>query len=312
MFIPSTSYAQSNLIQSNEEYCKTQEPFDYNIALNVLTIGEIDTKDGSYELIFALLITSDKVDFTKCPPPSEWLFTNGYIKERWAAHTEPHFHRVFMHGVFFNQLDYRDYPFETIDLFLDMSAYYPLTSENVKFTVNEELSGDKLAAEHLSGYNVGDVQLKISEYKRPYATFPHVSMIIPLTMDPEMIFLKKIFPVLILAGFGYSTFFMSPKILQDRITLLGAVFVGAIFFHAVLLGEIPPLGYLTIADKVMITVYSVFSLTLISILVQQRYLNKIGHSDKDFTLSIAKEIDKKLIKLTPIIAIIIFSALFFS
>ncbi|HEY5735403.1 MAG TPA: hypothetical protein VIS47_02470 [Nitrosopumilus sp.] len=286
---------------------------DYSIGIEVLTIGEMDTKAGSYELSFALLLTSDEIDFTKCPPPSEWIFTNGYVTNMWGEITEPNFHKVNIQGVFYNQMDFRDYPFEVIELSIELGVLYPLTIENIQFSPNMEYSGDYIAAKYISGYNVGKVQVETGELETPFATFPHYSMTIPLSHDSVMVFMKKIFPVIILAGFGYSTFFMSPKILQDRITLLGAVFVAAIFFHTILLmGELPPIGYLTIADKIMITVYSVFTLTLISVLLQQRYANLVETGNKDFSIMYAATIDKKLIKSTPIIAIMLFMLLQFT
>ncbi|HSG84335.1 MAG TPA: hypothetical protein VLA08_07250, partial [Nitrosopumilus sp.] len=79
-----------------------------------------------------------------------------------------------------------------------------------------------------------------------------------------------------------------------------------------LMGELPPIGYLTIADKIMITVYSVFTLTLISVLLQQRYANLVETDNKDFSIMYAATIDKKLIKSTPIIAIMLFMLLQFT
>lgn len=312
IIFPSTSFAQTDSTYNDEEYCKNLEPFNYKLGVEVTTIGDIDTKTGSYELIFWLTIVSDEIDFTRCPPPTEWDFTNGYVKSMSGQFTETNFHKVLIHAIFFDEFDFREYPFEQIDLSIHFEPYYPLTSENVSFSANEEFTGLTIASGHVPGYNVGEISMEITETELAWGSFPHLQTVIPLTNEPGMVFLKKIFPVLILAGFGYSTFFMSPKILQDRITILGAVFVGSIFFHAViLLGEIPPIGYLTIADKVMITVYSIFTLTLLSVLLQQRYINSTELNNNNFTVTDAKNIDKKLIKATPIIAGIIFALLLF-
>ena len=86
---------------TNEEECKKLEPITYQVGLDLSTIGQIDTKTGSYELIFWHTLVSDEVDFTKCPPPSEWDYTNGYVITKGGINTEPHFHKVEVHGVFF-------------------------------------------------------------------------------------------------------------------------------------------------------------------------------------------------------------------
>lgn len=308
----SAVFAQMDPQVSNEEYCKSLQPYKYKVSIQVTTIGEIDTKSSSYDLNFVLTVTSDDVDFTKCPPPSEWIFTNGYIESTWGQYTEPHFHKIHMHGIFFNEMNFRNYPFEDLVLSIEMGPPYPFTSKNTNFINNENYSGVSIAGKYLSGYMVGEPKIEVTEITTPWATFPHYTMSIPLTSDPGMVFLKKIFPVLILGGFGYAAYFMSPKVLQDRLAILGAVFVGAIFFHAaLLLTEVPPVGYLTIADKIMVTIYSVFALVLLNILLQQKYLNSLEPDEKNYVIQISKRIDMKLIKLTPIFAVIIFFSLYF-
>ncbi|MBT3329258.1 MAG: hypothetical protein HN384_04900 [Nitrosopumilus sp.] len=300
---------ESNNILDSE--CKKLEPVNYEVGINVATIGEIDTKTGSYELIFWLSLVSDKIDFTKCPPPAQWDFTNGYVKSMSGEVTEPHFHKVLIHGIFFDEFDFRDYPFEQINLSIHIEPYYPLTSKNISFSINEEFSGLTIASGHVPGYDVGEIKMELSETQLAWGNFPHLNIVVPLSNDSGMVFMKKIFPAMILAGFGYATFFMSPKILQDRNAIIGTSLVGAIFFHAVfLLGELPPIGYLTIADKVMITIYSIFSFSLLSVLLQQKYLNALNHSDKNYAITTAKNLDMKLIKLAPIFAIMIFLGLF--
>ena len=310
LFPMGTAMAQTDQI-SNEVDCEKLEPMIYNMGLDLDTIGEIDRKTGSYELMFWLTIVSDEIDFTKCPPPSTWDFTNGYAISRSGMNTDPHFHKVEVHGVFFEEFDFRDYPFEKMDLSVHLESYYPITADNVKFQVNDEYSGISTVTVQVPGWEIRNPSFETSLVTVPWGIFPHFEANFTLETLPVTVFLKKILPVLILAGFGFSTFFMSSHILQNRIAIIGTAMVGSIFFHAViLLGELPPLGYLTIADKIMISVYSVFAMCILGILLHQRHLDILDKTEKKYNINLELKLDKKMIILTPIIAIGIFAVLY--
>lgn len=311
LFPVGTALAQNDQNKINEIDCDKLEPMTYNMGLDLSTIGEIDRKTGSYELVFWLTVVSDKIDFTKCPPPSEWDFTNGYVISSSGMNIDPDFHKVKVHGVFFEELDFRDYPFEKMKLSVHVEPYFPITADNMVFQVNNEYSGLDTATVKVPGWEIGAPSFDTRVDSYAWGSFPHFTSTFPLETSPFTVFLKKILPVIILAGFGFTTFFMSSRILQDRLTIIGTSMVGAIFFHAVfLLGELPPLGYLTIADKVMISAYSVFGMTLIGVLIQQRYLDILDRTNEKYNVDLTLKTDKKLIIVTPIIAIIVFAVLY--
>jgi hypothetical protein len=150
LFPMGTAMAQTDQI-SNEVDCEKLEPLIYNMGLDLSTIGEIDRKTGSYELIFWMTVVSDEIDFTKCPPPSEWDFTNGYVISRGGVSTEPHFHKFEVHGVFFEEFDFRDYPFEKMDLSVHVEPYFPITTDKMIFQINDEFSGINTALVKVPG-----------------------------------------------------------------------------------------------------------------------------------------------------------------
>ena len=309
LFPIGTAMAQTEQM-ANEEECKELEPITYKVGFDLSTIGEIDTKTGSYELIFWQTFVSDEVDFTKCPPPTDWDYTNGYVITKGGINTEPHFHKFEVHGVFFEELDFRNYPFEKMNLSVHIEPFYPITAENMIFETNEEYSGLDTATVRVPGWTVGhpDFESRIDDYS--WGSFPRFTATIPIESRAVSVFLKKILPAIILAFFGFATFFLSPNRLEERLSIIGAGMVGAIFFHAVfLLGELPPLSYLTIADKVMISIYSVFGMRILGAVMQQRRQNNLEKQKKDFDIFEAIKVDRKMIIVTPIVAICTYLAL---
>ena len=305
------SISEQNDLKVNDDYCKSLEPINYRTGFDLSTIGEIDSKTGSYELIFWQTFVSD-VDFTKCPPPSDWDYTNGYVIAKGGINTEPNFHKFKIHGVFFSDFDYRNYPFEKLNLSVHLEPYYPITAENMIFTIDEQFSNADGSRLTVPGWTVGELVYESRVDQYPWADFPHYSVQIPLESPPSSVFLKKILPALVLGVFGFTTFLFSSKRLDERATIVGAGMVGAIFFHSVyLLGELPPLGYLTIADKIMLSIYSIFGMSVIGIVLHQRHQNKLDKMNLEYDIVEGMSIDKRLMKVTPIVAASVFISLYF-
>ncbi|WP_016940341.1 hypothetical protein [Candidatus Nitrosopumilus sediminis] len=305
VYLNSESFAQSN-------GCP-EKPFTYEMGLKLETIGEIKKSTGSYELIFWLSLTSDEINFLECPPPKEWDFTNGYVINTYGTSTTEHFHKTQIHGIFFEDNDYKDYPFENMVLTVHIEPFFPLTAEDIVFEINEENSGINFSTITVPGWeiDVPTFETRIDSY--PWADFPHYKATFPIDTEPFSIFVKKLLPPLVLASFGFATLFMSSTTLQNRITIVGTGMTASIFFHAVfLLGELPPLGYLTLADKIMISIYSVFGNALLALLLHQRHMNTIvGIEHKEYELKEQLATDRKMMIVTPVVAVVIFFVLYF-
>lgn len=114
--------------------------------------------------------------------------------------------------------------------------------------------------------------------------------------------MKIIFPILIVVGVGYVAY-MFPKNfdLQAALALLP---LGAIVFLQVsTLDELPPLGYLTLYDKMMVIVYALIANNVIAI---GRQVN-VEHQENEKT---SYPISKFHIKISPVIAIVLGAILF--
>ena len=304
-------FTGSALAQSNDD-CP-EKPLLYNLGLKLETIGEIKKSTGSYELIFWLSLSSDEIDFLKCPPPETWDFTNGYVINTYGTSTTQHFYKTQIHGIFFEDNDYRDYPFENMVLTVHIEPFFPLTAEDIVFGISEENSGVNFSTITVPGWRISEPFFETYIDSYPWADFPHYKATFPIDTNPLSIFVKKLLPAMILASFGFATFFMSSTNLPTRTTILGTTMTGAIFYHAVfLLGELPPLGYLTLADQMMISVYSVFGNALLAVILHQRHINKITVAEhKEYDIKYQTKTDRKMMIITPISAVAIFFALYF-
>ena len=205
LFPIGTALAQNDPIEEDTELDSTEpEVIIYNVGVDLNSVGTIDRESGSSELIFWLTIVSDDIDFTKNPPPDDWFLSNGYIIDKTGQNIDPHFYKVLIRGSFFSDVDFRNYPFDEINLHIHMEPYYPLTADKVVFQVNEEYSRINLDTVSVPGWTMGEPTFSSYTTTYPWGDFAHLEAHFPVTTSPVDVFIKKLLPVLVLASFAFS------------------------------------------------------------------------------------------------------------
>jgi len=287
------------------------DPIIYNMGIDLINVGVIDRESGQSELIFWLTVVSDDVDFTKNPPPDDWYLSNGYIIDKTGQNIDPHFYKVLIRGSFFSDVDFKNYPYDEINLAIHIEPYFPITADKIIFKVNEEYSRINPDTVNVPGWTMGEPSFSAYTTTYPWADFAHFEANFPVETSPVNVFIKKLLPPIILGLFGFGTFFMSSHILQNRIAMVATCLVGSLFFHAIfLLGELPQISYLTLADKMMISIYSIFVGAGFTILIQQRHLDKMEKIHDEHDLYRQRVIDKKMMSITVIGMMVVFTALY--
>jgi len=310
LFPIGTALAQNDLIEEDIEL-DSAEPIIYNMGIDLINVGVIDRESGSSELIFWLTIVSDDIDFTKNPPPDDWFLSNGYIIDLSGQNIDPHFYKVLIRGSVFSEVDFRNYPYDEINLAIHIEPYFPLTADKIIFKVNEEYSRINPETVSVPGWTMGEPTFSAYTTAYPWADFAHFEAQFPVEISPVGVFIKKLLPPIILGLFGFGTFFMSSHIVQNRISIVATCLIGSLFFHAVfLLGELPSISYLTLADKMMISIYTIFIGAGVTILFHQHHLNRkeVAHDERDIQRQFG--IDKKMGIITAVGMSVVFIALY--
>ncbi len=68
--------------------------------------------------------------------------------------------------------------------------------------------------------------------------------------------IKSLLPVAFMAMVGLLSLLLTPDKVLTRLSMNVSTLLGAVMFHINLTSSIPPVGYLTLADRVMITTYA--------------------------------------------------------
>ncbi len=275
------------------------DPIIYNIGVDLISVGVIDRESGQSDLIFWLTIVSDDVDFIENPPPDDWDLTNGYVIDKTGTNIEPHFYKTKIRGSFFSDVDFRNYPYDEINLSIHIEPYFPLVTNQVVFQVNEEYSLINPDTVSVPGWTIGEPTFSAYTTTYPWGDFTHFEANFPIETSPVNVFIKKLLPPIILAFFAFGTFIMSSNTLQNRIAVTVTCLIGSLFFHAIfLLGELPPISYLTLADKMMIAIYTVFVGAGATILMHQRNIDKCEFANCEYPLKNQIRLDKKMLAIT--------------
>lgn len=132
--------SETNPVHKEIDFDSFAEPIKYRTAIWLNNVGKIDKEAGVYELDFWYIIESDDVNFLEVGTPPIGFINSKTVKMD-SEYTEEHYHEVRVRGIFFNVLDFSDYPFEKLDLTIEIEPDMPYHVENAIFTVDEDLFG---------------------------------------------------------------------------------------------------------------------------------------------------------------------------
>jgi len=182
---------------------------------------------------------------------------------------EEHYYEVRVRGTFFNILDWSSYPFEKIELNVEIEPNSPYFIENTVLVVDEELIGidDKV---NVVGWELLEPVFEINthEYEN-YGSFSRFIATVPIERSATGAVLKTIFPVLVITGIS-MLIFLIPENYSSRIYLTAPLLLAVVFLHQASLGQLPTLSYMTIFDKFMVIVYALFANSILALAIQMK------------------------------------------
>jgi hypothetical protein len=275
------------------------EPKRLTAGVYLLNIGKIDLQTGSYDLDFYFwLSTSDPaIDFTKQKPAFD--FMNSMNAKVEPSRIEPNYYEVRVKGTFLKNMDFRNYPFDTQQVSVEVEGFD--TTDRLVFVPDTAASGyDSLV--NVPGWNLGETKSSVIVHQYPDQSFSRYVFSFDIQRAPLSSFLKSIFPVVIITTIAMLAFWMSPTNFAPRIGLAASTLLAAVAAHLNAANQLPPIGYLTLMDKVMIVAYALFLNNLVSMVLQMRLVDHKREEE-------AAKVNAKMRKFMPAIVGIILAVL---
>lgn len=242
----------------------------YDITVNLHDISHSNLKDASFDMQFSIFLQTNNPDVKL--PLSEFSFLNGmYETIKHQSYMNSTVDHYVVEGHFDSYEDLKYFPFQKEELKILLLS--PIEIDKIRLVNSAVPTFDQLPTTGLVGYNIVDSTSEVTTYTIYGQTFD--LYVATYTMESEKLspFLTKIFPVLVLAIFSYFSLFLSTK--DDRLTILSASLIGLIFFHVTIMQDLPPIGYLTFFDSVVISTYIVITICLIPNIIEKTVNDKI-------------------------------------
>ena len=281
------------------------EPVTYQLHIQLIDVKNIDIHTGSYDLRFLLVLQSDDVDFTQMQTLPQIDFVNGDLDEDVIVEDlEPHLYSIEVDGAFFNEMNFKNYPFSPIELIIILEP--DRTIDEVLFSATIEDPDVSHQATFVPGWIFEQVYDKVENVEDHDGDIhSRYTVTFPLSRPVLSSFLENLMPLSIIATMSVFVFFLKPTSYELKSKLSVVLLISLVLIHAIPLAEqLPPLDYLTLQDKVLSVVYILILYTMAEQLVQRK--NNMENDPQK-----AAQIDRKMQIGLPIMIVGSFSALWF-
>ncbi|MBI2836109.1 MAG: hypothetical protein HYX85_00245 [Chloroflexi bacterium] len=251
-------------------------PTVVKVGVYVLNIGKLDTLTGAFTIDFYLSFSSDEAS-----NPGSFEFSNGRATSVDKSVDDPaeKFYRI--QASLADSLDLSRYPFDRHSLTIQL--------EDKEQTIRTQVYEASLAdsgldpAVSIAGWELDRWKAEVKEhYYVPYdTTFSRYVFSINVHRSVLAAVLKTILPAIVIVIVGLLSLVLTPDKIVPRLTLNTGSLVGAVLFHLNMTSSLPPLGYLTFADRFMLINYVGLVLTLVSTLIALSHVDKKQNDKAD-------------------------------
>lgn len=227
-----------------------QAPVKVRVGVYLLNVGRLDIGAGTYAMDFYVSFRCD-VD---CEPGNIEILNGKASIEK--NDDEPRFKVFRVRADLIAQFDLRSFPFDTHRLIIAMEDK---VQQDNKVIYEPDL---RMTGIHPSAVVVGwslDKQWQVSVDRDAYAvygqSYSRATFSIGTRRPKLSAFLKNLTPALIITLSGFLALLMGADKATPRLTLTTSSLVGSVLFHINMTSSMPPIGYLTFADRLMLINY---------------------------------------------------------
>ena len=286
------------------------EPIIVKTGIWLNNVGKIDKESGVYELDFWYFMESDDINFLEVGPiPFSFVNVKSFKIEN--EFMDEHYWEGRVRGIFFNTLDFTDYPFEKIELNVEVEPDMPFHTGNAVFVFHHEISG---IDENLNvvGWVLQEPKFEviIHDYGGIWYPFSQFIATIPIERNVTGALLTTFLPVTLIAGLSLLIFYI-PENYTPRIYLTAPLLLGLIFLHQGALGSLPTLSGMTIFDKVMVIIYAIMANSITSLAIQMKIHVSTTLDDKAKHVKI-KNVNKIMLLGVPVIIAVLTGLMMFT
>jgi hypothetical protein len=269
------------------------EPAHVQVGVWIIDIQKIDLSASTYRLDFYLWFSFDPSHISTADV-SQFEFVNGQpnIKQ---IDVNDYYLEYRVTGDFVRTFDFTNYPFESHPLYIELE-HENLDNTQLIYDLDNTSYIEPTAG--VSGWDVGSLQTQVLTHSYGDQSFSRPEFDVVLSRPLVSGIIKSVLPLAIITGISLLAFAMAAEDYSNKMALGITTLLSATAFHLSLLSGIPPTGYLTFADRMMIAVYILFLFNIGSAV----YLMTLARKNKKQQ---ANAYNSKAQKILPIIVIVL-------
>ncbi len=272
-------------------------PAEVYVSTYVLNVGKFEIATGSYVVDFYL----DMKCAVNCSP-ERFEFMNGRANtvDKLIDTPTEKFYRI--QATLSQNMDLKQYPFDIHHLTIDIEDK-DNTVEDLVYIASNESGIDPSVI--VVGWELGNWSSNVTNhvYENYGETYSRYSFSLEIKRVALTSIIKSFLPVFFMVLIGILSLFIMADKVTTRLGLNISTLLAAVMFHVNLTSSIPPVGYLTFADRFMLATYVILMAVLASgILLMRRADLK---DDKK-----AREIYDKSLEFVPLLAVTLYVAVF--
>ena len=271
---------------------------DVDVSLYVLNLGKFDVATGSFTADFYLnMKCSEKCDV------GNFEFMNGRASsvDKIIDTDKEKFYRI--QGNFNSNVDLKKFPFDEQKMQIIIEDKLHAVDE-IKYIAQDEQSGlDESII--FSGWNLEEwnAEVKEHEYKVYDETYSQYVFNINIARIKLNAFMKTFMPVFFILLVVLFSFVLDPDKITTRLGMAGSSLVASVMFHISISNQIPPVGYLTFADKFMVLTYAILLATFV---INVYLLELLERKNNELVERIHRKTEYSMFAVVPLLYLILF------
>ncbi len=242
------------------------QPERVSIGTYVLNAGEYDISKGTYTIDFYLWL-----EWNGTTSAENFEIMNGHIEDKKLLYEDPGYQFYRIRADLYDYIDVKNYPLDEQKISIKVEDELHDTSELV-YVPDREGSGFSNEIGLIGWEITGDtIEVRNRDYKTFDETYSRYVYSIDL-QRPSTSFYRMIIPIFFIGLITWMTFFIPLHKLNDKILLGGGTLIAAIAFHIYLTEPLPPVGYMTLADHFMISLYALILPVVAALIIVDRLI----------------------------------------
>lgn len=269
------------------------------VGLYIINLGKFDISDGSFSVDCYLSFKSatDRDIVRKI----DYEFMNGSADTTYEFDKDDAFVKLDrVKASLVVPVDLKGFPFEkhNIQIIIEDKE---LIKSKLEFVPDIKGSGLDPSV-FIPGYNIDSWDIKIDEHYYSVFDENYSKFIFTLRVSKPIwnAFQKTLLPVFFMVVMVLLSFLFKKEMFENRIAAITSGLLGVVMFHSSISDQLPPIGYLTFADKIMMISY----LIIVASLIINVFLMKFINSGKD---QVAETLDKRVKYNVFIVYIVVFA-----